>query len=447
MYSLPASFENFRCAIESRDTLPTPDALRTKIAEVSDARKGGFQRESSENSNALYVNKDNPRSVESRDSENKKPLAKQSGGKPSRCYICKRSGHKKAACWFKDKDKKSNSAKCATENVYPNPAVFQAIEHNRDWCLDSGATTHFCNDIRGFSEINKTDHGVLNLANHSTTEITAKGKVEFISENFDGKTNLLLTDALHVPDLRANLMSVSKITDRGYDVTFNKEHAKICDMSGKIILIAHRVGDLFYVRECSEDACVALAPKPNKISLETLHRQCGHANIKDISDALTKNIVTGVLLKESSGKFDCDVCLKAKMVRMPFANISNRNTKILDIVHTDVCGPMRTSSLGGALYYITFIDDCSKWCEVKFLKNKSDVLEATKEFIARAEKQSGRSVRALQSDNGREYLNKEFDAYLKSRGIVRRLTVPYNPEHNGTAERKNRTLGKWRGVY
>ncbi|KAH0816960.1 hypothetical protein GEV33_005831 [Tenebrio molitor] len=128
------------------------------------------------------------------------------------------------------------------------------------------------------------------------------------------------------------------------------------------------------------------------------------------------------------------------MSRSPFRRRSNRLNKVLDLVHTDVCGPIRTHSLGGAKYFIEFIDDASRWCEVRFLKSKAEVSKATTEYIALVEIQKGKKIKCFQSDNGAEYTGKEFNDYLKKRGITRRLTAPYNPEQNGTAERKNRTL-------
>jgi hypothetical protein len=128
------------------------------------------------------------------------------------------------------------------------------------------------------------------------------------------------------------------------------------------------------------------------------------------------------------------------MSRSPFRRRSNRLNKVLDLVHTDVCGPIRTHSLGGGKYFIEFIDDASRWCEVRFLKSKAEVSKATTEYIALVEIQKGKKIKCFQSDNGAEYTGKEFNDYLKKRGITRRFTAPYNPEQNGTAERKNRTL-------
>ena len=257
------------------------------------------------------------------------------------------------------------------------------------------------------------------------------------------ETVVTLDETLFVPDLRTNLLSVSRIADRGFSVNFRKNEATIADSKGKIHLVAKRVGDLFFVSEDEHDARVAFS-KPidsdDVISLELLHKRSGHANAKDLLSAVSQNVVRGVRLKPNSGNFECVTFLQGKMIRTPFPKKSNRNTEVLDMVHTDICGPMRTESLGKARYFIEFINDKSRWTEVRFLRYKSDALQATKDFITLMENQKGRTVKCLQSDNGGEYTGGEFDAYLKSKGITRRLTVPYNTEQNGVAERKNRTL-------
>lgn len=117
-----------------------------------------------------------------------------------------------------------------------------------------------------------------------------------------------------------------------------------------------------------------------------------------------------------------------------------RTSNLLDIIHSDVCNPMKTESHEKAKYMVTFIDDCTRWCEVRFIKTRNEVLENFKIFVNFVENKLQKKVKCIQSDNGGEYVNEEFDKFLKEKRICRRLTVPYNPEQNGIAERKNRTL-------
>lgn len=136
----------------------------------------------------------------------------------------------------------------------------------------------------------------------------------------------------------------------------------------------------------------------------------------------------------------CEICLKGKMTALPFAKGNPPCTEKLKLVHSDVVGPMRVESLEGARFFITFIDDSTRYCEVYLLKKKSAVLEAFNNYKNLVEKQTGYRVKGIQSDNGREYINDAFDGLLKTHGIETRYTVPYTPQQNEIAERMNRTL-------
>jgi hypothetical protein len=117
-----------------------------------------------------------------------------------------------------------------------------------------------------------------------------------------------------------------------------------------------------------------------------------------------------------------------------------RATKPLEIVHSDVCGPMRTTSLGGARYFVTYIDDFSRKVWVYLLKSKGECLEKFKEFKALVETQSEHKIKVFRSDNGGEYISKGFQGFLKAHGIEKQTFTPYRPQQNGVAERANRTL-------
>lgn len=128
------------------------------------------------------------------------------------------------------------------------------------------------------------------------------------------------------------------------------------------------------------------------------------------------------------------------MCRAPFPKVSERVTARSQLIHSDICGLMRVASHGKKQYFATFIDDFSEWCEVRFISQKNHVISEFESFRALVSTQHGKTIKCLQSDNGREYVNQEFDQLLRRHSILRRLTAPYNLEQNGVAERRNRTL-------
>ncbi|KAK4406351.1 Retrovirus-related Pol polyprotein from transposon TNT 1-94 [Sesamum angolense] len=117
-----------------------------------------------------------------------------------------------------------------------------------------------------------------------------------------------------------------------------------------------------------------------------------------------------------------------------------RAKAVLELIHTDVCGPMRTPSHEQNRYFILFIDDYSRMTWVYFMREKSEVFKVFKKFKNLVEKQSGRSIKVLRSDRGKEYNNSEFDTFCEEKGIEHQTTVSYNPQQNGVSERKNRTV-------
>ena len=96
---------------------------------------------------------------------------------------------------------------------------------------------------------------------------------------------------------------------------------------------------------------------------------------------------------------------------------------------------MSVATFSGKRYFVTFIDDKSRYCMVYLLKNKSEVATKFAEFVALAETQTGKQVKTLLSDNGGEYTSGTLAKFCADRGILQKFTPPYTPQLNGVAER------------
>ncbi|XP_045452164.1 uncharacterized protein LOC123661222 [Melitaea cinxia] len=137
----------------------------------------------------------------------------------------------------------------------------------------------------------------------------------------------------------------------------------------------------------------------------------------------------------------CMPCLEGKMSAASYPRgQATRANQPLELIHSDVCGPMQEPSWGGARYLVTFTDDYSRKTFGYLMKQKSEVMSNFTTFKAYVVKQLGLSIKVLRSDNGGEYINKNFSDYLKREGIVHQSTVPYCPQQNGVSERLNRVL-------
>jgi transposase InsO family protein len=137
----------------------------------------------------------------------------------------------------------------------------------------------------------------------------------------------------------------------------------------------------------------------------------------------------------------CESCATGKAHREAFDKTEVwRASQPLELVHSDVCGPMQVTTGGGNRYFLTFIDDYTRMCWVFFLTHKSSVFSVFKRFKAMVELQSGFQIKKLRSDRGGEYTSAEFSKFCEDMGLERQLTVAYSPQQNGVAERKNRTI-------
>ncbi|KAJ9566114.1 hypothetical protein OSB04_002080 [Centaurea solstitialis] len=167
------------------------------------------------------------------------------------------------------------------------------------------------------------------------------------------------------------------------------------------------------------------------------HCRLGHINKKRV-ELLLKG---GFLGTFDYKPFDnCESCLSGKMTKQPFNKENERATDLLEIIHTDVCGPFSHVAKGGYRYFITFTDDFSRYGYVYLMRHKSESFERFREFQNEVQNQLGRKIKFLRSDRGGEYLSDEFDNHLMECGIVSQLTPPYTPQMNGVSERRNRTL-------
>ena len=118
---------------------------------------------------------------------------------------------------------------------------------------------------------------------------------------------------------------------------------------------------------------------------------------------------------------------------MIFPSSAKRANKILELVHSDVFGPVPVPSLGKSVYCVSFIDDFSRNTWIYFLRKKSEFFDKFKEFKALVENQAEKKIKVLRTDNGGDFCKKEFEEFCKKCGIARQKTTPYTPQQNGVA--------------
>ena len=223
------------------------------------------------------------------------------------------------------------------------------------------------------------------------------------------------------------------LDDDGYHTTFGSQKWKI-SKGAMAIARGPKLDTLYSLHAGHCPHSDVNAAKLPKISL--WHSRLGHMSIKGMEQLAHFGYLPS--LKFSDLK-KCEFCLYGRQVQIPHKRASNQKLQLLELVHTDVC-EMPTVSLGGAKYILSFIDDATRKVWVYTLKRKSDTFTAFTKFVALVENETGKKLKALRSDNGGEYLSKEFEEFCEAKGIQRVLSAQYDPPQNGTAKKMFRTI-------
>lgn len=276
-----------------------------------------------------------------------------------------------------------------------------------EWCLDSGATTHMYNARDNFQDFKDNVQTIVQTAVKGGPGTNAKavgiGTVK-ISINVNGMSNdIKLQNVTYVPELRSNLISVSRIVENGCTVRFTTDTATVLRKNGTIAMTAKKKGRLYIVK--TTKTATAMHAKQEDSALNRWHSRLGHLNFNDLRKMKNKEMVIGLKFDSNEETPSCIVCDKAKIHKLPFKSSTTREQKTLGLVHSDICGPMKVSSLGGANYFVTFIDDRTRFITIVMLKKRSDVFKAFRKYKERVERETEKKIIRFRTDNGKEYLS------------------------------------------
>ena len=170
------------------------------------------------------------------------------------------------------------------------------------------------------------------------------------------------------------------------------------------------------------------------------HERFGHLKYKYFQFLQNYSMVEGLPIIKSS-KGICKICIVGKHPEHKFdQGKASRATCILGLIHSNISGPMPTTSMSGSRYVLTFIDDLSRFTWVYFLQKKSEDLEKFIYFKASVEISTGRKIKYMRSDSGDEYIKSYLVQIFVEFWRNIQHTVHYTRHQNGIAERKNRAL-------
>jgi hypothetical protein len=304
----------------------------------------------------------------------------KAGPKPdTECFYCKGEGHWKRNCPKYLADLKNGNIKKKGISDIHVIDVYLTSTRSSAWVFDTGSVAHICNSKQVLQNKRKLakNEVTMRVGNGSKVDVIAVGTLPL---HLPSGLVLYLNNCYLVPALSMNIISGSCLLRDGYLFKSENNGCSIY-MSNMFYAHAPLIDGLFLLNLDSRNTHInnieAKRFKSSDNSTYMWHCRLGHIGVKRMkklhSDGLLESLDFESLER-------CEACLMGKMTKTPFSGMMERATDLLEIIHTDVCGPMSVASRGGYRYVLTFTDDLSRYGYIYFMKHKSETFEKFKEF-------------------------------------------------------------------
>ena len=297
----------------------------------------------------------------------------------------------------------------------------------RQWLLDSGCSTHVTGTRGHFSSYVAIPAGErkIRVANNVDIDALGEGEVVFAVWDKNGlrERNLVIPRVLHVPECGGNnLLSVSQLCRSDYYVDFHKDGGASFGRDDGLSVRMQEVNGLYILQTLpaieSARSLVAHGSEEDEDKVASKKAALWHFRLAHLcADAVRRLSMedNAIPRLRAVPRCICTGCIYGKMIRKPFPPLplSSRATQPLEIIHSDITGPVTPKTLGGALYLLMFTDDFTRFKVGYLMKRKSEALRCFKDYKALAEKHHGSLVHKLRTDGGGEYTSREFSHLLK----------------------------------
>ncbi|GJY76726.1 integrase, catalytic region, zinc finger, CCHC-type containing protein [Tanacetum coccineum] len=303
------------------------------------------------------------------------------------------------------------------------------------WIVDSGCSKHMTGDRSLLKNFIEKFMGTVRFGNDNFAAITGYG--DYI------QGNITICHVYYVEGLGHNLFSVGQFYDGDLEVAFRSKTCYVRNLEGDDLLTGGRESNLYTISisDMAASSPVCLMSKATSTKSWLWHRRLSHLNFGTINDLTRLDLVDG-LPKFKYGKDHlCSACErgKSKKASHPPKLVPSDHSK-LELLHMDLCGPMRVASINGKKYILVIVDDYSRYTWVYFLHSKDETPEIIKKFIAQAQLNYKAKVCKIRTDNGTEFKNATLKAHYEKLGIMQQFSTARTPQQNGVVERRNRTL-------
>jgi transposase InsO family protein len=332
------------------------------------------------------------------------------------------------------------------------------------WLVDCGASHSYCNDRSLLSRARHCNAGV-KLGNGHRLSVLAEGETTILLPPHGHKLTITVR---YVPELKRNLLSAGALGRQGIHVLCAGPRAHIFHAQSK-----QEIGQARCINEGSEYNLYRIDPMHDTGPLHSAllscqsntdtehdtatlwHRRLGHSNMRRIRQLFDKNTTADGHTLQSRIRLStaqlqperhcdsCAVCKQHAPSRPRSVSIDSRAKQPLATVHIDLRGP-HSPGIKHELYQLLIVDECTRYAVGHTLKDKSESLTYFEQFATAANNfhsGSGYRIQFIRSDNGGEFIGKEWTPLLVRLGIQRHRTSPYTSHQNGIVERLNRTIG------
>lgn len=377
------------------------------------------------------------------------------------CWHCRQEGHRRFQCRAyleeQERSRLQRQMRGPQQSGPPPPvagmagtgAAGQASDSGifpSRWVVDTGATSHVCNDIRLMTDVRwyPTPQPLNVATGEQASSRKACGKVVVV--DVTGNQSVL-SDVEYVPTALENLISVSAAVEYGFLFSVNQ--------NGEIVRMQHKTenfqsavmkiqGLYFVTPACFVTRKVCEAHTSHICGEYDLwHKRLGHPGSGNLERLQREGMVRGVetSLKKCEHAHDlCDVCVRGKQTKEAYPATPYQATRRLELLHMDIVGELPVEGAEGERYFLSVLDDYSRACEVRALSSKTQVPQAVKDIIQLWENQTRHTVQVVRTDRGSEFVNHDLHDFFAEKGIRHEMSAPYTPQQNGRAERLNRSV-------
>lgn len=281
------------------------------------------------------------------------------------------------------------------------------------WFLDSGCNNHMTGNKEWFAELEESFRRTVKLGNDTTMVVIAKGNIRMQIN----RITQVISDVYFIAELKNNLLSIGQLQEKGLAILIHDGTCKVFHSSRRLIMQSDMRGNRMFC------LLAVMAPK-DSMCLQTevvserethlWHCLFGHLNHNGVISLSNKRMAVSLPALKFPKKI-CTTCLVTKQHRNSIPKKSLwRASRKLQLMHVDICGPIKPASNDSKRYILSFIDDftCKAW--VYFLHEKSETFAIFKSFKIYMEKESGEYITCFRTDRGDEFTSNEFEEFSKA---------------------------------